>query len=162
MVIPWIETTEQLTEAVSFSRYPPEGKRGIGGERATRWGKGMADYVRQANDRILVVPMIESVQAADNIKELVKVPGVEIFFFGPADFTSSAGYAGQWEGPGVAEQILAANNVILESDKNSGVIVTSEENLVLRTDQGFRMVGLGTDSSFLLNGMKQMLDAVGR
>lgn len=162
VVVPWIETTEQLTEAVSFSRYPPEGKRGIGGERATRWGKGMADYVRQANDRILVVPMIESVQAADNIKELVKVPGVEIFFFGPADFTSSAGYAGQWEGPGVVEQILAANNVILESDKNSGVIVTSEENLVLRTDQGFRMIGLGTDSSFLLNGMKQMLDAVGR
>ena len=90
------------------------------------------------------------------------MPGVEIFFFGPADFTSSAGYAGQWEGPGVAEQILAANNVIIESDKNSGVIVTSEENLVLRTDQGFRMIGLGTDSSFLLNGMKQMLDAMGR
>ncbi|MDP6110972.1 MAG: aldolase/citrate lyase family protein [Planctomycetota bacterium] len=161
VVIPWIETPEQLAEAVSFSRYPPEGKRGIGGDRATRWGQGTSDYVAQANDRILVVPVIESVRAADNIEELVNVPGVEVFFFGPADFSSSAGYAGQWEGPGVAEQILAANDVIRESGKSSGVVATSEENLADRRIQGFRMIGLGSDSGLLLNGMKRMLDAAG-
>ncbi|MDA0838233.1 MAG: aldolase/citrate lyase family protein [Planctomycetota bacterium] len=156
VVIPWVETVEQLTDAVSFSRYPPEGKRGIGGERATGWGQGIAEYVAQANDKILVVPIIESVRGADNIQDLVKVPGVETFFFGPADFSSSAGHAGQWEGPGVAEQIQAANNVIRAAGKHSGVIATSAENLEARRKQGFRMLGLGSDSSFLLNGMRQM------
>ena len=36
---------------------------------------------------------------------LLDVPGVEIFFFGPADYSSTAGYPGQWEGPGVADAI---------------------------------------------------------
>src|SRR5947209_3760459 len=33
VVVPWIETDEQLRQAVAFARYPPEGCRGIGAER---------------------------------------------------------------------------------------------------------------------------------
>src|SRR5438552_11195889 len=39
VVIPWIETAEQLKQAVAFATYPPEGVRGIGAERATGWGE---------------------------------------------------------------------------------------------------------------------------
>src|SRR6186997_3401777 len=35
VVIPWIETAEQLKQAVAYSRYPTEGMRGLGAERAT-------------------------------------------------------------------------------------------------------------------------------
>src|SRR5580765_5447813 len=35
VVVPWIETVEQLNQAVAFARYPLEGLRGVGGERAT-------------------------------------------------------------------------------------------------------------------------------
>ena len=38
IVVPWVETAEQLKQAVAFSRYPTEGVRGIGAERATCWG----------------------------------------------------------------------------------------------------------------------------
>src|SRR5262245_42821227 len=37
VVVPWIETAEQLKQAVSFARFPLEGIRGIGAERATAW-----------------------------------------------------------------------------------------------------------------------------
>src|SRR5437016_8034499 len=43
VVVPWIETAEQLRSAVSFAHYPPEGLRGMGGERATCWGKCLAE-----------------------------------------------------------------------------------------------------------------------
>ena len=108
VVVPWVESAEQLERAVAYCNYPLKGLRGIGAERATAWGRAMAEHVGEANDHVLVVPIIESVQASQNIHELVAVPGVELFFFGPADFSSTAGYAGQWEGPGVAERILAA------------------------------------------------------
>src|SRR5437016_9838998 len=39
IVIPWIETAEQLQQAVRFATYPPQGVRGIGAERATGWGQ---------------------------------------------------------------------------------------------------------------------------
>src|SRR5215475_14009859 len=47
VVIPWIETAEQLRQAVAFARYPPEGIRGIGAERATAWGQCIAEYTQQ-------------------------------------------------------------------------------------------------------------------
>src|SRR5215475_11244348 len=39
VVVPWVESVEQLRDAVRFAHYPPEGVRGIGAERATCWGQ---------------------------------------------------------------------------------------------------------------------------
>src|SRR5271168_214747 len=48
VVIPWIESSEQLRQAVAFAHYPPVGRRGIGGERATVWGRCLAQHVAEA------------------------------------------------------------------------------------------------------------------
>jgi len=162
IVVPWVESAEQLERAVAYSNYPLQGLRGIGGERATGWGRATAEHVAEANEHVLVVPIVESVRAAQNIHELVAVPGVELFYFGPADFSSSAGYAGQWEGPGVAEQILAAKDVIRAAGKNCGLLSTSNANLLERREQGFRMLGLGTDNALLLRAVDEALASVGR
>lgn len=161
VVIPWIETAEQLQRAVAYSRYPLEGLRGIGAERATGWGRATAEHVAEANEHVLVVPIIESVRAGQNVHELLAVPGVEVFFFGPSDFSSTAGFAGQWEGPGVAEQILAAKDAIRAAGKNCGLLATSNANLMERQEQGFRMLGLGIDSGFLLRALHEALNTVG-
>lgn len=162
VVIPWIETPEQLEQAVAFSKYPPQGIRGCGGERATGWGTRLAEHVDYANDHVLVVPIVESVKGSENIEQLCQVPGVELFYQGPADFSSTAGYAGQWEGPGIAEKVVAITNTIRATGKNCGVIATSRENLTLRQEQGFRMIGLGLDASLLLRSIRNMLAAAGQ
>src|SRR5437773_8727408 len=61
IVIPWIETFEQLQQALAFATYPPEGVRGIGAERATAWGQGFAQHTAEANEHVLIVPIIETV-----------------------------------------------------------------------------------------------------
>ncbi len=91
VVVPWVETTEQLRQAVEFSRYAPEGCRGIGAERATGWGECLVEHTAEANDHVLVVPIIETVRAAANVSALSAVEGVELFFLGPADFSATAG-----------------------------------------------------------------------
>jgi 2-keto-3-deoxy-L-rhamnonate aldolase RhmA len=162
VVIPWMESVEQLQEAVAYCNYPLKGLRGIGAERATGWGRATAEHVAEANDHVLVVPIIESVRAGQNISELVTVPGVEIFFFGPSDFSSTAGFAGQWEGPGVAEQIQAAKDAILAAGKNCGLLATSNANLVERQQQGFRMLGIGIDSGLLLRSIDDAMATIGQ
>ena len=47
VVVPWIETAEQLRQAVQFATYPPEGVRGIGAERATGWGQCFAQHTQK-------------------------------------------------------------------------------------------------------------------
>jgi len=162
VIIPWIETVEQLRHAVACAHYPPAGIRGIGGERATVWGRCMPQHVAEAEENVLVIPIMETVRAGRNIELLCQVPGVDLFQFGPADYSSTAGYAGQWEGPGVAEQLLAIKDVIRKHKKHCGVLPTSNENLVQRREQGFRFLGLGTDAGLLLRSLGGALAAIGR
>ena len=162
IVIPWVSTVEQVDDAIRDSRYPPEGRRGIGGERATAWGQCLAQHAAEANENVMVVPLIENVAAIPNVAAMCKVEGTEVFFFGPADFSASAGYRGQWEGPGVAEEILRLKEVIRAAGKHCGLLTTSIENLLDRRDQGFRMLGVGADAGLLLRSLHQALEAAGR
>jgi 2-keto-3-deoxy-L-rhamnonate aldolase RhmA/quercetin dioxygenase-like cupin family protein len=162
VVVPWVETAEQLRQAVAFARYPPEGVRGIGAERATAWGQCLVEHTREANAHVLVVPIIETAATAAQVPALAQVEGAELFFFGPADFSSTAGYRGQWEGPGVAEQILALKDTLRRAGKHCGVMATGIEDLHRRREQGFRMLGLGMDAGLLLRALRGTLAAVGR
>jgi 2-keto-3-deoxy-L-rhamnonate aldolase RhmA/quercetin dioxygenase-like cupin family protein len=162
VVVPWVESAAQLTDAVKFAHYPPDGVRGIGAERATCWGQCFAEHVEEANEHVLVVPIIETVKAGKNVKELLSVPEVDIYFFGPADYSSTAGFAGQWEGPGVAQQILTAKDAIRAAGRHVGVIATSHENMAQRKEQGFRVIGMGVDAGLLLRSLKGALGSVGK
>lgn len=162
IMIPWMEKVEEVEEAVRDCRYPPEGRRGIGGERATAWGQCLSEHAAEANENVLIVPLIESIAAIPNVATMCEVDGIDLFFFGPADFSSTAGFRGQWEGPGVAEQILSLKDTINAAGKHCGVVSTSNQNLTDRLDQGFRMLALGMDSGLLLRSLHQSLQEVDR
>ncbi|APW58929.1 HpcH/HpaI aldolase family protein [Paludisphaera borealis] len=162
VVVPWVETEEQLRRAVSFAHYPPEGCRGIGAERATGWGECMAEHTAEANANVLVVPIIETIRTADDIDRMTQVDGVDVFFFGPADFSSTAGFRGQWEGPGVARRILDLKDAVRNAGKHCGVVAAGDPNLAERLEQGFLMLGLGLDGGLLLRSLHASLAAVGR
>lgn len=162
IIVPWVESAEQLRQAIAWARFPVEGLRGIGAERATCWGQCFVEHTADANEHVLVVPIIESVKAISQIPMMSQVEGSELFFFGPADFSSTAGYRGQWEGPGIADQILQIKDTLRRAGKQCGLLATSHDNLIERRQQGFRMIGLGLDSGLLLRSLKASLAVVGR
>lgn len=161
IVVPMMETAEQVEEALRDCRYPPEGRRGIGGERATAWGQAIVEHTAEANDHVLVVPLIESVRAVGQVAAMAAVPGTELFFFGPSDFSATAGHRGQWEGPGVAAQILEMKDVLRRAGKACGVLARGPEDLALRRSQGFQMLSLGSDAGLFLRAAHEMLRAAG-
>ena len=162
VVIPHIETPEELHRAVSFASYPPLGSRGIGAERATGWGQCFVEHVNEANGAVLVIPMIESIRAGENIKSLLEVPGTDIFFFGPADYSASAGFAGQWEVPRVIDHINIAKDQIIKAGKYCGIISTGPEDLERRNKEGFRMLAYGIDAGLIIRSLQQMSLSLGR
>jgi phosphoglycerate dehydrogenase-like enzyme/2-keto-3-deoxy-L-rhamnonate aldolase RhmA len=162
VVIPWVESAEQLAQAVRFARYPLDGARGIGAERATAWGQALAEHAAEANEHVFVVPIIETVKGGANLDAMLAVEGAELFWFGPADYSASAGHRGQWEGPGVAEEILRLKDALRGAGKHCGVVATGDENVQQRLQQGFRAIGLGFDAGLLLRSLRASLVAVGR
>lgn len=159
--VPQVKTPEEVAFAVKCAKYPPEGIRGIGAERSTRWGKGMKECVRRANREIMVIPLMETVEAGKCIDAIMDIPGVDGIFFGPADYSASAGYLGDWEGPGVAQKLLDIQRKIMARKLPCGLVATSPENLVLRKKQGFQMIGLGLDAPLLIHSLTRMFETIG-
>jgi 2-keto-3-deoxy-L-rhamnonate aldolase RhmA len=159
---PFISTAADVRQAVDYALYPPKGIRAVGGDRATGWAQCLATHVVEANDNVLILPNLETVEASRNLDQMLEVPGVDTYFFGPADFSASAGYPGQWQGPGVAEALLDMKDRIRAAGKHCGIIAGSPEDVCLRLKQGFRMIAVGSDSGLLIKGLRQSLLSIGR
>jgi len=67
VLLPLIRHPSDVEAGFSYARYPPCGVRGVGGERAVKWGLGLQDYLACANEETLVIPIIETCPAADDL-----------------------------------------------------------------------------------------------
>ncbi|HYZ33699.1 MAG TPA: aldolase/citrate lyase family protein [Crenalkalicoccus sp.] len=90
VICPMVNTAEQARALVSACKYPPEGTRSNGPIRAGIYGEGGA-YQDTANREILVIPMIETQQALDNLEAILDVPGIDGIYIGPSDLGLSLG-----------------------------------------------------------------------
>lgn len=160
VLLPLIKNREEVDRGMSFAHYPPAGERGLGGERAVRWGLHYEEYVLSANDEVFVIPLIETPEAVEDIEAILQAPGLEAIYFGPADLSARYGHLGMWEGPGVAERILAIRERAAERGIAAGVNAFGLEDSVRRRDQGFGMVGLGSDVGLLLRQATHQLGAL--
>lgn len=157
VLLPLIREAAELGEAFSHARYPPAGGRGLGHERALRWGMAMESYVAVANEETMVIPVIETAEASANIEKILAVPGLEAIFFGPSDLSQSFGHLAVWEGPGIAEEILRIKGLADARGIASGVIGTSGEDIARRRREGFRMIGLGSDTGLLIRQLRDLM-----
>jgi 4-hydroxy-2-oxoheptanedioate aldolase len=85
IICPMINTREEAEFLVSAMRYPPDGQRSMGPTRAV-FAHG-ADYGKWANDEVLALAMIETADGMKNLKDIVKTPGLDGVYIGPADLT---------------------------------------------------------------------------
>ena len=162
IVVPQVRTANELATAVRWTKYPPEGKRGIGAERATRWGMGIEQCVPRANKNSMVVSMMETVEAGEAIEELMNVPGVDAFFFGGHDYSASAGFTGTASEPPVVEKLDSIQRTIRERRMPSGIVTFDTKQIPQRLDQGFRMIGIGFDTTLLIRALSDALADAGR
>jgi 4-hydroxy-2-oxoheptanedioate aldolase len=127
--IPHIDTAEDAIRAVAAVKFGPGAGRGLAaGTRPDRWGLGakMPDFVEQANDHSLVCVQLESGTAIDNAREILAVPGIDVFFIGPSDLSQSMGYPGNPKAPQVARAITDTLAMIREAGQAPGMPATAE------------------------------------
>lgn len=161
VIVPYVQSQADVERAFTYGRYPPRGVRGVCGDRAVRWGLAFQEYLRAADEETLIIPLIETRGAVEEIDAILEVPGLEAIFFGPADMSASYGHLGDWDGPGVAERILDIRARAEAKGIAAGVMARSVEDSAQRRDQGFRMVGIGADMGLLIRALRENLNALG-
>lgn len=163
ITFPMIRSREEAERAVASVRYPPRGERNWGPFYAPlRWGLSMPEYMRAADDDIIVCLLIEHVDAIRNIGEILSVPGVDLAVIGPGDLATSMGYHNQVEHPEVQAVVTAAEEAILASGVKLGGPARSAEHANRLIARGYRHIGLGFDWTMLVRGAAAAFDGINR
>ena len=72
-----INTEEEAFRAVSYAKYPPEGRRGVGLARAQGYGKSFKPYKDWLKSSSVIIAQIEHIDGVNNIDSIIKVPGID-------------------------------------------------------------------------------------
>jgi 4-hydroxy-2-oxoheptanedioate aldolase len=151
IVVPAVGTAAEARAVVAASYYPPYGIRGAapGTIRASGFGAAGKEYAKTANENVLVVCQIETVQGAMNAAEIAAVDGVDMIFVGPYDLSASAGRMGEMDHP----EVLALIDQI-EFHANAaavplGTVLRPDMSLEDAYARGYLMVATGSDSTRL-------------
>ncbi|MHB8625481.1 MAG: HpcH/HpaI aldolase family protein [Aggregatilineales bacterium] len=158
VIVPMINTAEQAADVVRFARYPPLGERG-GGGLTPHFGFGTtnhAEYIKHANDEILVAIQIETRVAVENIDAILDTPGIDLVFVGPFDLHISlelppALWSDLPEFQAAVKKVLAACQ---QRKLPFGTISPNADGARERLADGFTFVGLGTDISHLVGSVQ--------
>src|ERR1043166_3167064 len=90
IIVPTVDTVEKAQAAVKWAKYPPIGRRSMGGgQYRALWGD---DYRQTINENMAVVIMIETPLGVANAKEIASVPGIDVIFAASTDLGNFSGY----------------------------------------------------------------------
>ncbi|MBM3800795.1 MAG: 2,4-dihydroxyhept-2-ene-1,7-dioic acid aldolase [Acidimicrobiia bacterium] len=163
IVAPLVRTAEEARAIVAATRYPPAGTRGFGPLRAAHYMFDSKDYFYRANENLLVVLIVETREAAENLEAIAAVPGVDALFLGPFDLCLSLGLdpmkQPHAEVEAVTQRMLAASQ---KTNVAIGIHAMTPEQMEKRQQQGFRMISYSTDYMLLADAVRAGLSAFKR
>jgi len=160
VIVPMIKNKEEAIEAVSFVKYPPLGKRGVGLNRAQKYGTAFDTYQDWVNNNAVVIAQIEHIDAVNNLEEIFSVPGIDGIIVGPYDLSASMGFPGQYDREDVKAALERIDVVAKKLNKPLGFhIVDSDHSKILeKIDKGYSFLAFSLDFFFLGDKARQEMN----
>jgi 2-dehydro-3-deoxyglucarate aldolase len=151
VIVPMVNTKEDAINAVSATKYPPLGKRGVGLARAQGYGLEFHRYKNWVNRESIVIVQIEHIVAINNLEHILSVDGVDGFIVGPYDLSASLGVPGDFEHTKVKAALKKILDLSQKIYKPAGfhVIPPDAEVLLEKVRQGYKFLGFSLDTLFL-------------
>lgn len=160
LLIPFVETAVQARAAVSASRYPPEGVRGMAGlSRASQFG-ARKEHFRTANKRQATIVQLETPQALAQLEDIAAVDGIDALFIGPTDLSGAMGLYGQVQHPQVQQALADAARRCRHAGIPVGTVGGTPAAVKAYEDMGFDFVGLGSDLGMLVGTAREGITAL--
>jgi 2-keto-3-deoxy-L-rhamnonate aldolase RhmA len=147
IIVPTVDTPEQVEKLIEWMKYPPLGKRGYGIARAQGYGHDFEKYITQWNESSILIIQIESISAVENIEQLLQFDEVDGAMIGPYDISGSLGIPGQIE----HEQVRNAGQLVVEACKKYGKSCGTQDidptsaRVKVALDSGYTFVVLASD-----------------
>jgi 4-hydroxy-2-oxoheptanedioate aldolase len=152
IMVPRLDIVEEVREAVSYLRYPPDGVRGVALlTRGARFGTVPHSEVRSLNDDVVGIIQIESAAAVASVAEIAAIDGVDVLFVGPSDLSHSMRIPGQLNHRDYLAALDAVVAAAQAAGKSAGILLRQAGELQRHLELGFRFVGIGSDAGFVVD-----------
>lgn len=161
IMVPHVMSKADAEMVAHYTKFQPVGRRPVDGGN----GDGMyglmdtPDYVRYSNEQKLTIIQIEDIEAYEEIEEIAAVPGIDMLFFGPADFSHSLGLLLDMDNERVVEARRRVAEVARRHGKLAGT-VGSTANMRELYDMGYRFISIGADVIGLAEYYKSIMNQV--
>ena len=153
VIVPMVEDSKQLEFIRDYCRWPPSGKRGVGFSRANLFGNFFKDYIDEAQKPLLVA-IIESIKAVENLESILKVKGLDAVLIGPYDLSASMNLTAKFEDEEFLHIIEKIRTLSNQYSVACGIHVVNpkHDDLKQRIDEGYQFIAYSLDSIFLSKG----------
>lgn len=159
VIVPMINSGDDAARAVSYVKYPPKGKRGVGLSRAQKYGNGFNEYIEWLSNHSIVIAQIEHINGIDTIDEILTTDGIDGTIVGPYDLSGSLGVPGQIFSSVVNEAINTYEHKCLEHRKPMGfhIIHPNIETLNIYMSKKYSFLALSTDFLVINSSARNIL-----
>lgn len=155
VIVSTVEDAADFADFVSFCRYPPKGRRGVGLSRCNAWGDDFDTYIKEFEP--VIVAQIETRKGVSAAPAIAAIDGVDALFIGPYDLSASLGKTGDFTTP----DFLAARDALLKASADAGVaagihqVQPDPAALAGRIKEGYRFLAYGTDAIAIRTALKR-------
>lgn len=159
VMAPSVNNRADAEEAVRACRYAPRGVRGMAATivRATNYGRTWRDYIKHADDDVLLICQIESREAIEKLDEIAGTEGVDMLFIGPMDLSADLGHLGEPEHPENLAAIAKVEAAAKRHGKLLGTIPTATRDAKSLIAKGYAMIIGDSDVGLLRDGAAKSL-----
>jgi 4-hydroxy-2-oxoheptanedioate aldolase len=160
VIAPMTNTVAQVQAMVKAAKYPPVGQRSWGGYTMLQSaGVTAGEYLKQANNETLVMAMIETQEALNNLEAIAAVPGLDGLFVGPSDLSIALSNGAKIDRLG--ESTLNAMKKVVAACKKNRLIAAAfagnVEGVKAYSDIGFTFLAGPTDTDLMRAGTEAFL-----
>lgn len=157
IMVPHLMSLADAKNVVRMTKFHPIGRRPVDSGNAD--GKYCAipftDYLAQANEQRFVSCQIEDPEPLDELDEIAALPGIDMLFFGPADFSHGIGAPGKFDDPRLVDARKRVAEVCAKHNKFCGTVATPA-TIDQVIAMGFRFISMGADVLALVSDAKQV------
>jgi 4-hydroxy-2-oxoheptanedioate aldolase len=163
IMVPHVMSAADARKITHQARFHPIGRRPLDGGNADGGycTVPVAEYLRQANEQRLVIVQIEDPEPLEELEQIAAVPGIDMLFFGPGDFSQGIGHPGEMAHPRIVETRRRVAAVAREYGKFAGTVGTLS-NLTELTEMGYQFVSVGADVIALVQAFGEIAAAFGQ
>ena len=158
IIVPMVNTPEEVEQLISWCKYPPMGKRSFGISRGQGYGFDFHNYTKTWNESSTLIIQIESIQGVENIDKLLSYPEIDGAMIGPYDLSGSLGIPGQLDHSLVVEAGKKVIAACAQYGKACGtqLIEPDFENVNTAFSAGYTFVVLASDIFLLWKWSEKM------